>query len=168
MKPISCVFFSLPALLAFAAGHLPAADSSAAFSYVVKDPELAAVRAADDARVTAARTRDRAQLAAVLADELRYAHSSGIVDTKESYIDSIVSGRSVYDSYDYEERVFKPVAPGVVLMTGRVLIQSRNADGPLLIDLNFLAVWRNENGVWRFLAWQSCRNPPPPSPPPPA
>jgi len=27
-------------------------------------------------------------------------------------------------------------------------------------DLNYLAVYREENGKWRFLAWQSCKNPP--------
>jgi len=25
--------------------------------------------------------------------------------------------------------------------------------------LSFLAVWREENGKWRFLAWQSCKLP---------
>ena len=29
------------------------------------------------------------------------------------------------------------------------------------LDLNFLAIWRNEGGAWRFVAWQSSRlNPP--------
>jgi hypothetical protein len=26
---------------------------------------------------------------------------------------------------------------------------------------SFLAVWREEKGQWRFLAWQSCKLPPP-------
>ena len=30
-----------------------------------------------------------------------------------------------------------------------------------IVDLNFLAVWREEGGSWHFLAWQSCKNPPP-------
>ena len=29
------------------------------------------------------------------------------------------------------------------------------------LDLNFLTVWREEGGKWRFLAWKSCKNPPP-------
>ena len=33
--------------------------------------------------------------------------------------------------------------------------------GKLVNDLNYLAVWREEKGKWRFLAWQSCKNPPP-------
>jgi hypothetical protein len=27
------------------------------------------------------------------------------------------------------------------------------------MDLSYLAVWRQEGGQWRFLAWQSCRMP---------
>jgi Domain of unknown function (DUF4440) len=141
------------ALLALTlAAPLRAADSSAAI--------IADVTAADDERVAASIAVDRARLDAIFSDELHYAHSNGAIDTKASYVDSIVNHRSVYEKYEYQKRTFTPVAPGVVTMTGRALIHSRNAAGPNLIDLNFLAVWRQENGKWRFFAWQSCRNAP--------
>ena len=66
------------------------------------------------------------------------------------------------ESIEYRQRRFTPAAPGVMLMTGRVLMRGRPREShgvPLLLDLNYLAVWRNEKGTWRFLAWQSCRNP---------
>jgi len=125
------------------------------------DKLLAAVRAADDERVAATIAGDRARLDAIFSDELRYAHSSGHVDSKASYVDALASHRTVYETSDYKERNFLPAAPGLVLMTGRALIRVRNASGPSDLDLNFLAVWREENGKWRFLAWQSCKNPPP-------
>ena len=125
------------------------------------DPLSAAVTAADDERVAASIAADRARLDAILSDELRYAHSNGKVDTKASYVDSIASHRSVYASYDYQSRLFLPAAPGVMLMSGRVLINAGTVENKNLLDLNFLAVWREENGKWRFLAWQSCRNPAP-------
>ncbi len=46
-------------------------------------------------------------------------------------------------------------------MTGRVHIKAKSAAGEMDSVLGFLAVWREENGKWRFLAWQSCRIPPP-------
>ena len=49
-------------------------------------------------------------------------------------------------------------------MTGRMLAYSSNGEKKSTLDLNFLAVWREENGHWRFLAWQSCKNPPPATP----
>lgn len=138
-------------LLAAATAALHAAD----------DAVIVAVRAADDERVAATRAADRARLEAVFSDELHYAHSSGKIDTKASYVDSIINRTSVYASYDYVRRDFIRAADGVVLMPGRVRINAGTATETNLLDLNFLAVWRLENGKWRFLAWQSCRNPPP-------
>jgi ketosteroid isomerase-like protein len=124
------------------------------------DPLIAAVRAADDERVAATRAGDRARLEAIYSDELHYAHSSGKIDTKASYVEALVKRSTVYEKYDYVTREFRPAGPGVVLMTGRVLITSSSANGRQNNDLNILAVWRQENGRWRFLAWQSCKNPP--------
>lgn len=125
---------------------------------------MTAVKAADDERVAATKAGDRARLDAIFSDELRYAHSSGHVDTKASYMQALTSHRTVYETYDYQERNFLPATPGLVLMSGRVLIHSRSGEQKSELDLNFLAVWREENGTWRFLAWQSCKNPPPAAP----
>jgi Domain of unknown function (DUF4440) len=123
---------------------------------------IAAVKAADDERVAALIKVDVAALDHILSEQLRYAHSSGAVDTKASYRDSVATHRSVYGSVEYLQRDFIPAAPGIVLMEGRVLIKAGNSVQQNLLDLNYLAVWRLEGGQWRFLAWQSCRNVPPP------
>jgi hypothetical protein len=120
------------------------------------DPVLDAVRQADDARVVATIAADRAKLGAIFSDDLNYAHSSGVVNDKAAYIDTIVSGHTKYFSIDYEQRKFVPGAPGIVLMMGRCHIKSANDGQPIDQRLNFLAVWRLEGGTWRFLAWQSC------------
>src|SRR4051812_18164606 len=90
------------------------------------DKITAAVRAADDERLAATQSGTRARLEAIFSDELRYAHSSGKVDTKASYVQSLVTHSTVYESFDYKERNFPPAGPGVVLMTGRVLIKATN------------------------------------------
>lgn len=158
----------LPLLaLAFAVAPLPAAEkkSSAAPAFANEgDRVRAAVAAADDARLAATKAGDQARLEAIFSDELRYAHSSGKVDTKASLIASLVSRASIYESFDYKERTFTPVAPGLVLMTGRVLVKVGPAGKPNELDLSILAVWREEAGQWRFLAWQSCKIAPPAAP----
>ncbi len=123
------------------------------------DSVLDTVRQADDARVAATIAADRAKLSAIFSDDLNYAHSSGMVNDKAAYIDTIVSGHTKYFSIEYEQRKFTPGAPGIVLMIGRCHIKSANDGQPLDLRLNFLAVWRLEGGAWRFLAWQSCRLP---------
>lgn len=129
--------------------------------HAADDPQLAALRAADDERVSATVAADRARLDVVLADDLHYAHSNGNVDTKASLIDTVVSGRTKYEVIAYEQRSFTFPAPGVALMNGRARVKVANAKGGMDSVLSFLAVWREEKGRWRFLAWQSCKVPPP-------
>lgn len=126
------------------------------------DDAVDAVRRADDARVTAILAADGAGLDRALSNDLHYVHGSGKIDTKASYVQSFVSHTTVYDSYSYPERKFQSVAPGVVLMTGRSLIQSRTGGG-ISHDINFLAVWREENGIWKLLAWQASERTPAPA-----
>jgi hypothetical protein len=147
MSPTKASLLRLIPVLALALVPLRAAE----------DPRLTALRAADDERVAAIISPDRARLTAILADDLRYAHSNGIVDTKASYTETLLSVPTTYATFDYEERNFTFPAPGIALMTGRVHTTGRNASGPADNLLSFLAVWREEAGKWRFLAWQSCK-----------
>jgi hypothetical protein len=126
-----------------------------------EDPAIAGVRSADAERVAATKAADRTRLQTVLSDDLRYAHSSGKVDTKASYIESLVSHATVYESVDYKEQNFKLIAPGIVTMSGRAVIKAGAPGAVNELDLNFLAIWRQENGHWRFIAWQSNKLVPP-------
>lgn len=118
---------------------------------------LAAWQAADDARVAAMISADPAKLAALFSDELRYVHSSGKLDTKASFTESLTSGKSKYASMTYENREFREVAPGLVLMNGRVKVKLGAKEPYTDLHLSFLAAYRLEKGTWRFLAWQSCK-----------
>lgn len=124
---------------------------------------LAAVKTADEARLSAMKSADRDKLAAIFSDDLRYSHSSGVVDTKASFIDVLTKGTTKYLSVDYEERNFSFPAPGIALMTGRAKFKIGTPNGEIDPTLAFLAVWRLEDGHWRFLAWQSCKLTPPAS-----
>ena len=157
----------LPTFLALALVSLRAADAPAAPATATAptDQDLrtadVALRTADDARVAAMIAADSGKLAAIFSDDLHYAHASGAVDTKSSLTDTLTSGRTKYLHLDYEERTFTYPSPNIALMTGRVHAQVGNATGGMDSILGFLAVWRQENGQWRFLAWQSCKIPPP-------
>ena len=129
-------------------------------AFAEENPNLAAVQAADKARVAAMQSGDREKLDAVFSDELRYAHSNGIVDTKKSFIEILSAGKTKYVGYDYEEQNFTFPTPGIALMTGRAHVKAESEGKTMDAVLSFLAVWREEKGEWRFLAWQSCKLPP--------
>lgn len=103
---------------------------------------------------------DRGKLEAIFSSGLHYAHSSGDVDTRASFVEKLSSGKTKYLRMDYEKREFSFPAENIALMTGRVHIRTASRESTMDNVLSFLAVWRLENGQWRFLAWQSCRLPP--------
>lgn len=144
MKNLLAAFTLLFAFQAFAEDH----------------PNLAAVQAADKARVAAMQSPEREKLGAILSDDLRYAHSNGVVDTKSTFIETLTAGKTRYLGYDYLEQTFTFPAPGVALMSGRAQIKAETSGGTVDAVLSFLAVWKEEGGQWRFLAWQSCKLPP--------
>ena len=124
------------------------------------NPQLAVLKAADKARVAAMQSGNHAKLDGIFSDELRYAHSNGVVDTKTSFIEILSAGKTKYVGYDYEEQSFTFPAPGIALMSGRAHVKAESDGKTMDAVLSFLAVWREEKGKWRFLAWQSCKLPP--------
>ncbi|RYD34528.1 MAG: nuclear transport factor 2 family protein [Verrucomicrobiaceae bacterium] len=134
----------------------------ASLSFAAAQPDTREIIAADDARVAATMARDRAGLEKTFSDALHYAHSSGVVDTKASFIDTLVSGKNKYLKMDYLKREFSFPAPTVALMTGQVRIRTESKEkGTNEFTLSYLGVWKQENGAWRFHAWQSARLPEP-------
>ena len=121
--------------------------------------DTTAVIAADDSRIATMRAPNREKLQAIFSDDLRYAHSNGVVDTKASFIDLLVAGKTRYLGYDHVDRQVTTPAPSIALVAGQARIRTESANGKMDNVLSYLAVWRLENGQWRFLAWQSCRLP---------
>eukprot|EP01035_Chromulina_nebulosa_P005704 gene5704-7734_t len=102
----------------------PAAEKSSGPAYANEGDRLrAALIAADTERLEATKLGDRARLEAILSKDLHYAHSSGKVDDKAALIDSLVTKKSVYESFSYQERKFTQIGVGLATMTGRVLVK---------------------------------------------
>ena len=54
------------------------------------------VQAAENAWIAGIKAKDAQALGRVLADDLIYVHSGGVVDTKAQYIAKVTSGKQVY------------------------------------------------------------------------
>jgi hypothetical protein len=165
-SPTMKTLFRIVTALVF--GITVSAQAAETVRAVEKSSIIDAVTAADDERTAAMKAGGSARLDAILSNELRYAHSNGAVDNKAALIASLVSRKSVYENFEYKDRTILPASPGIAVMSGRVLVKVVSGGQNLALDLNYLSVWREENGKWRFLAWQSCRNPVPAPVPAPA
>lgn len=163
--PFRCV-----ALLLLTVGLTPtepraiAAEKTPAPAAPPTTDQIHAALAADDEQCAATIAGDGPRLDAIFSDDLYYAHSNGKIDRKASYLKGLVARASLYRSFDYKHRTFSVGAPGLALMTGHVVIGLGSAAKPGTSDVNFLAVYREEHGRWRFLSWQACENLPPAPP----
>lgn len=118
------------------------------------------VEAAEERRWTAQLESDTAALEELLADELQYTHSNGLVDTKRSYVDGIANKVFDYRSAERTDVALRVVGD-VALFTGRVkmhVVVNETRDAHL--DTRYSAVWVNRDGAWQFLCWQSTPIPP--------
>ena len=106
------------------------------------------------------RLADVKKLSAYLSDDLHYAHSNALVDTKASFLELIGSGTAKYQRLDYVKREFTFPVPGMATMTGFFDVKAVINEATTETRICFLGVWRQEKGDWKLLAWQTCKVPP--------
>jgi hypothetical protein len=123
------------------------------------DPRVTAVLAADDARIAAMTAADPEALKPLLSADLRYSHSNGTVDTKDSFLELIRGKATRYVAYRPVERGVRFASPDIALEHGRAEVILEKNGVRTEATFLFLAVWRLEEGSWRFLEWQSARPP---------
>jgi ketosteroid isomerase-like protein len=108
----------------------------------------------EDERFSAMIARDFARLQLLVHDELMYTHSSGVVDGKASWLDSMRSGRVRYKSARCSEQKVR-IYGDTALITGRAHIEAEIGGQPKTLKLLFLNAWTRTPQGWQFVAWQS-------------
>ena len=114
--------------------------------------------ALDKRRMEAMCRQDIAMLNDVLADDLIYTHSSARVDTKQSLLDGMQSGTTVYTSIEPSDVRAQALGDAVVL-TGVARIGVTSNGRPLDFGVRFTDVYARRDGRWQMVAWQSTRLP---------
>lgn len=112
----------------------------------------------DKKRMTATAQKDVATLQKLLCKGLIYTHSSARVDTKQSLIEAMESGKTVYTSIVPSEVKAQDLGNAVVL-TGVAAISVNSNGKPNSFRVRFIDVYENQNGTWRMVTWQSTKLP---------
>ncbi len=121
-------------------------------------PQAAAlVLRADQARLAAMMAGDGAALGRLMSEELVFVHSDGRTESKADYVKNMLAGDTQYaDAKTADVRTMEPAA-GVVILFGAQQMRKRLGPTWAEVKLRFMAVWREERGAWRMVAWQSMR-----------
>jgi hypothetical protein len=112
----------------------------------------------EDQRFGAMIAGDFAALDKLVHDQLLYTHSSGVTDSKATWLESMKSGKVKYRSVNCSERKVRFFGD-VALMNGRAAIEVEIGGQPKSLRLLFLNGWTRTPKGWQFVAWQSCPQP---------
>ena len=114
--------------------------------------------ALDAQRMSAMAKGDVAALNKLLSDDLIYTHSSARLDTKQSLIENMQSGKTVYTAVVPSDVKAQDCGDAVVL-TGVARISVKSGANAMNFGVRFTDVYVNKGGNWQMIAWQSTRLP---------
>jgi ketosteroid isomerase-like protein len=112
----------------------------------------------DKKRMHAMAQKDIATLNALLSDDLVYTHSTARLDTKQSLIGAMESGKTVYTAVEPSDVQAQDLGEAVVL-TGSARMGVTANGNPVSFRVRFTDVYVNKGGQWQMVAWQSTRLP---------
>ena len=122
--------------------------SSVAFA---ETGDEAAVRAAHESFLKAAKAGDRAALDRIFANGLQYSHSNGNLENKEQAIAALVKSKGDFEVHSQTIHVYDKVA------TIRAKITAHNPAGD--IPLTMLQVWVKNGNNWQLVERHTTRIP---------
>lgn len=116
------------------------------------------LRRVQQRRFAATIRADRKELERLLADDLTYTHSNGLVDTKSSLLAALTSGRVAYvEIAPSEIQVRRYGATGILTGRARLAVRARGQENRF--PVRFTEVYVKRGGRWQMVAWQSTRLP---------
>jgi len=152
MKRLSGLLFGLGILGVTATGPAMAEDCGGP---VTANEALAS----EDARYAAQTGDDFGALQKLLGDDLVYIHSSAVVDTKSSYIESMKSGTVKYRVMrrsDVRVRTYGCVA--IISGLGNFDVTVKGQD--MAVEIRFHSIWAKRAHGLEFISWEATRTPP--------
>lgn len=117
------------------------------------------VLAAEDARFSAMIAANPTEMHRWLAADLEYVHSTGEVDNRDQFINSIISGSRRYIAVEPGERRVTFLGEGAAVVQGPARFQVSAGATPADFKVRYLAVYVHVEGTWQLHAWQSLRLP---------
>ncbi|HKR82707.1 MAG TPA: nuclear transport factor 2 family protein [Terriglobales bacterium] len=137
--------------VAFATAGLLSHDAGA-------DGDEAAVNQAIEDLRKAMIDADKARLEELVAEQLSYGHSGGVIETKEQFIAVIAGKKTVYKSIALSEPSVAVVGNNAIAR--HIFSAETESDGKAAsARVGVLQVWQKQDGRWTLLARQAFRLP---------
>lgn len=116
------------------------------------------ILAIDDARYKAMVAKDYVALDKILADTLRYTHSTGRSENKSEYMGILTSGKVAYLEATRQSIAMSSYG-NTVVCHGKIELQVLANGETRQINSMYLNVWVNGDKGWQMVAWASTPMP---------
>jgi hypothetical protein len=142
MKALLIVFFSL-----------------AVFTATAQKKEMENIRFAMEVLRLALLSGDRAQLMQITTADLSYGHSSGLIESRDEFVEKLASGKSDFVTLNISEPTITLYKNTAVV---RHLLDADTNDSGKVghISLKVLLVWVKTNSGWLLAARQAVKQQP--------
>lgn len=139
---------------------VPLMVSTGVIAHAAADSKIEqTLRQLEDERVEALVAGDIVKLERLFADDLTYTHATGVIQTKAEFLADLKSGKRAFKSMkhsDVQVRVYGPTG----VLTGRSDYRFLREGQETDISVRFTEIfYKNRNGLWQMVAWQSTRVP---------
>jgi ketosteroid isomerase-like protein len=118
------------------------------------------LEALDGRRLAATLAKDRSTLESLLAEDMRYVHSSGTDEDRATYVERACNGHYDYQGFTSLRRDWR-LHGDVALCNGDIRIEVKVQGTPKTIHSRYLQVWVRGAKGWQMASWQSTPLPAP-------
>lgn len=120
-------------------------------------PDIATILALEDQRFRAMVGQDDAMLDRLIADDLRFVHSNGVVEDKAEFLRKLRDGERRYLVYAARTREVRQEG-GFSFVFGEADAEIERPGGGIRTRMTYTAIYRNAPQP-RLFAWHSVKSP---------
>ena len=99
---------------------------------------------------------DFAAMDELYSEDLIYAHSTGIVETKKEYLDKLKQGMQKYALIEHQKTTIRRFGDSAIAHA-TMRMKGTNPAGPFDSKLMLIHVWVKQGGKWRMVAHQTTK-----------
>lgn len=99
---------------------------------------------------------DKAVLEKVAADDLSYGHSSGLIEDKATFVNSIVSGKFGFVKIDFPDMSVR-ILDNTAIVRHKMTGDTTNDGKPGTVNIGIMVVLHKQKGAWKMVARQAYK-----------
>lgn len=99
---------------------------------------------------------DKAALEKIASDDLSYGHSSGLIEDKATFVNSIVSGKFGFVKIEFPDLTIK-VYDNTAVVRHKITGDTLNDGKPATVNIGVMLVLLKQKGDWKLVARQAYK-----------